>query len=342
MAKRTTEEYYEEICKKFPTLEIQKFVNAKEKQIVTCKVCGYKFETSPETLFYTKDLTRERCDECRKRKFFEEKIKEFNEKNSNDYEIIDSHNIRAVGEKVDVLCKKCGNIFSMRFTHLYYNGQRCPACNQIKKTERIIAVNPKPMKTTEEFKREVAQQRDGNIYEVVGEYRGIQNKVRFRNKITGAEFETLPCNFFKGCREGLISRGEKDIVAYLLKENIEYETQKKFPDLYKIDKTGRKKYFRFDFYIPKEDLLLEYDGEYHFIPSRHSTGKESFMKQQDRDVIKMKYVKEKNIKLLRIPFYLNENLFSILDDLFKNSLSVKEINEKYNILPFYSQIIQRL
>lgn len=58
----------------------------------------------------------------------------------------------------------------------------------------------------------------------------------------------------------------------------------------------------FDFYIPKYNLIIEYDGFHHFYPVNGWGGEEKFKLTQENDAIKNKYCKENDITLLRIPY----------------------------------------
>ena len=57
---------------------------------------------------------------------------------------------------------------------------------------------------------------------------------------------------------------------------------------------------RFDFYLPNQNTLIEYDGEQHFV-KRGKYG-EKFETLQENDIIKNKYCKDKGIKLIRIHY----------------------------------------
>ena len=75
--------------------------------------------------------------------------------------------------------------------------------------------------------------------------------------------------------------------------------------------------YRFDFYLPKYDLMIEYDGEQHYKPMRYHKDNEDkniedFIKRQKRDEIKNNYCRDNNINLLRIPYYEKENIDSII------------------------------
>jgi hypothetical protein len=110
--------------------------------------------------------------------------------------------------------------------------------------------------------------------------------------------ETMSC----GC---LNSKGEYKVAQILTENNINFEKQKIYKDL-RTTKFGAPK---FDFYIPEENYLIEYDGEQHF---RHTNlgwnDEEHFKKVKERDELKNEYCKEKGIPLIRIPYMQYENL----------------------------------
>ena len=74
--------------------------------------------------------------------------------------------------------------------------------------------------------------------------------------------------------------------------------------------------YRFDFYVPKYNLMIEYDGEQHYKPAHFSNDEEenirNFKNCQERDGVKNKYCKDNGINLLRIPYYENKNIDSII------------------------------
>ena len=76
----------------------------------------------------------------------------------------------------------------------------------------------------------------------------------------------------------------------------------------------------YDFYIPKYNILLEYQGEYHDNTARNQT-KQQFKIQQEHDRRKKEYAIKHNINLLEIWYYDFDKIEEIL---------TKELN-KYNI-----------
>lgn len=128
---------------------------------------------------------------------------------------------------------------------------------------------------------------------------GIQYK-----SITNIEKNTgcLYCNNFKS---------EKMVGTILDKYHIPYVSQKRFSDC-------RDKYtLPFDYYIPKYNIAIEYDGEQHFKPVRfHGISEESALIEYEkcklRDGIKTRYCLDNDILLIRIPYYNKNDMESII------------------------------
>ena len=107
-------------------------------------------------------------------------------------------------------------------------------------------------------------------------------------------------------------------------ENIEYESQKTF------EYCKDKKALPFDFYIPSFNLLMEYQGEQHYIPIPRSNmtdkeANENLVKIQNHDKIKRKYCEDNNINLIEIPYWENEDLENYLFDKFLDLNLIIEI-----------------
>lgn len=111
-----------------------------------------------------------------------------------------------------------------------------------------------------------------------------------------------------GCKKR--SRGEVLIENILIKENILFEKEKLFSDLH--FNNNHRSHPRFDFYIPSQNLAIEFDGIQHFEKSRGIFNKISLEERQKRDQIKNEYCKNKNIYLIRIPY-----------------MDIKKINKEY-------------
>jgi len=94
----------------------------------------------------------------------------------------------------------------------------------------------------------------------------------------------------------------------LKKRKILFESQKKFDGCRNIRELP------FDFYLPKYNMCIEFDGVHHFKPMNHWGGKENLIEVKRRDEIKNQYCKDNNIKLLRIKY--DENIEEKLSNFF--------------------------
>ena len=96
-------------------------------------------------------------------------------------------------------------------------------------------------------------------------------------------------------------RGENYIKQYLQKNNISFNTQKKFSDLFGIG-DGQLSY---DFSISNEKyeyILIEYNGIQHYEANDFFGGKEQFKKQKEHDKRKRDYAKKHGYKLITVKY----------------------------------------
>ena len=105
-----------------------------------------------------------------------------------------------------------------------------------------------------------------------------------------------------GC---LKSIGESQIAIILTKHNIDFIQQYKFEDAIYEDTKGQ---MRFDFYLPKEHRLIEFDGEQHYKASGGWNNENNLALVQRRDKVKNEYALSHNIPLVRIPYWERDNI----------------------------------
>lgn len=104
-----------------------------------------------------------------------------------------------------------------------------------------------------------------------------------------------------------MSNGENYIMKILLEENILFKREKTFSNL----KKGK---YRFDFYLPKYNICIEYDGAQHFNQIKYfQKNRSDFLKQQEHDRQKNSYCLANNISLYRIPYWELENIHTFKD-----------------------------
>lgn len=101
-----------------------------------------------------------------------------------------------------------------------------------------------------------------------------------------------------GCISGSI--GELNIQKILLENNIEFYKEFVFDDLPKR---------RFDFYLPQQNRLIEFDGRQHFEFTENWHKSEiEFELSQQRDQEKNNYALSNNISLVRIPYWERDKI----------------------------------
>ena len=114
------------------------------------------------------------------------------------------------------------------------------------------------------------------------------------------------------CNECQGSKGETMIKRILTKKfnmvkGEDYLPQMKFQGL-----IGTRNYpLSYDFYLPKLNLLIEYQGEFHNGNTRCQT-KEDIKRQQEHDERKFEFAKNNNIRLLEIWYWDYDNIEEIL------------------------------
>lgn len=104
-------------------------------------------------------------------------------------------------------------------------------------------------------------------------------------------------------------QGEVVIENFLKEFNIEYEKQKTFHGCKNIQN------LRFDFYLPRYELCIEYDGEFHYTPFDFAGGETGLKIQQERDRIKDIFCEKEGLNLLRIPYFKKDLIKDIIQDI---------------------------
>lgn len=106
-----------------------------------------------------------------------------------------------------------------------------------------------------------------------------------------------------GC---LHSKGEANIATILEANNIFFEKEKAFID-FKYDETSLG-WPRYDFYLPKYNRLIEFDGIQHYEEAGNWEASITLSQRQQRDKIKNEYALSQNIPLVRIPYWERDNI----------------------------------
>lgn len=303
---RWTKKKVEELLTKYDTgatLLSEKVNTQKESLRFRC-ACGEVFDKRTTDILRNKTC---RCKKCRYKatrahfQFDYDKVKRYIEIESNSGCRLLSTEYINNSEPLKIQCK-CGNVFEKPFAKL--KDRKETHCINCKLCKRKPSRTPY---TTEEVRSKV-KELSGDEYALVGEYTHSGKKITLECNNCGNLWIVLFHSFQSGarCRCNSRSRGERKIEKILKDSNIAFEEEKTFPDL----RSDKNFPLRFDFYLPEKRTAIEYDGEFHFkeMDLRHV----DLSYQIKNDEIKNKFCKEKDIKLLRIPYWRFDDIEQIL------------------------------
>ena len=214
---------------------------------------------------------------------------------TDDYLVVEC-NYKNQKSKIVLKHKVCGHRFSKTALKLSQGQYVCPMCKGNKK------------KTFEELQLEI--QNISSELKLVG----------FKNS-DNLEILHIPCGKIvkrtlyevrkhKGifCPLCKSSFGVREIRKYLSNNNIEFKEE------YRFENCKFKKELPFDFYLPKYNICIEFDGEHHERPLTHWGGDKGFEMVKIRDNIKNKFCESKSIKLIRISYSQRLDINNILKE----------------------------
>jgi ribosomal protein L37E len=233
-----------------------------------CKECAYE-SISKKTKF-TKD----------------EIIYKFNKKWNNYYDYSKFEYI-SYNEKSIIICPKHGDFSQTPQIHLKSGCSKCGYEN----------VSTLRRYSLEQF-IERAKLLHGDQYDYSKvKYKNSRNLILIICPVHG-EFKQKAGSHLMGygCKSCCESKGEKLIRVLLETHKIDFIREKVFEGC--VSKIS----LPFDFYLPKFDMIIEFDGIQHFKPMDFFGGQKSFELNKTRDQIKNVWCENNNIKLIRISY----------------------------------------
>lgn len=301
MKRKSTEDFINEMKIKQPNIEIQgDYINNKTPIKCNCCICGNVWNPRPDQL-----VRGQGCPICGYKKRIKSQTKS-HEQFVKEIKLINPQ-IEIIGKYVNnhtlinVKCLNCGKEWGATPNNLLRN-HGCLNCNgQFLKSQ---CQYEEDMRNTHP-----------NI-KVIGKYMNNKTQAEVLCEKCGNVWNSYPINaIYKnhGCpRCEKKYKGEVKISNYFNNNDINYESQKSYEDLFGVG--GRK--LRYDFYLPDFDLLIEYQGNFHdgssFVGDFFT--KERLEIQQEHDERKRKYAKKHNIKLLEIWYWDFDNIEKILNN----------------------------
>lgn len=109
------------------------------------------------------------------------------------------------------------------------------------------------------------------------------------------------------------SLGERNVRKYLTDKGIVFLQE------YRIeDKEYFENFARVDFYLPDDNIFIEFQGEQHYGIGNEtvSHGRKTFKEQKKRDDSLRKYAFDKHIELIEVPFFFRNHVKDYLDKYF--------------------------
>lgn len=256
------------------------FSNIQQRLSIECKPCSYK--------------TRAEAKIKKKQKEVEEYI------NSLGGKLINYNGAR---NDLTLLCPRCDSEFTKTLSGIKNSG--IIVCKSCSKEDAV-----KETRTDIDFIRNFIENLGGEL--VSETYKRAYGNLLIKCNKCGKTYkrtwkyikekENVTCPLCSDSR----SLGEDKIINILTKHDIEFSKEKTFEDC--VDK-GR---LRYDFYLPKANVCIEFDGKQHFYPHNDFGGTETFEDRIKKDKIKTDYCIKNNIKLIRISYKQFSKIESIL------------------------------
>jgi len=247
-------------------IRVDNYINASTSIKFKCKTCEKIFKKKP------KEFNKLKCNCIDRLNNYKNSIK-----NKNLIILEQFYNFK---KKIKHKCLTCENTFISNPKSIKNSIYGCPFCSG-KKISNKDYINKLP-----------------KDIELIGEYKNSFTKVEHKCLICNNKWYTKPNYILHmgcGCPHCASSKGERAIYNILDYLKIYYIPESKI----EID----NKIYYYDFFIPELNLAVEFDGIQHFQSIDYFGGEEQFNIIQKNDEIKNIWSSEKNINLLRIPYY---------------------------------------
>lgn len=312
MAKRlTNSEFRKRVKQKYGNqfTILSAYHGAKFKIKVKCNKCDWHGEIRAGHLLY--DNYGPGCPTHGKRQFDSFSFqKAINQKQNNQYTLLSKFvNTKT---KVKIKCNKCGKRFYVWPDHLLNEriGKNCRHEIKLNFKQALILLSKVSNK---EIK--------------LVHFSGMHSAATFECCKCGNVWRATALNIFNhstGCPTcSTSSKGEKAVTEYLKQKGYHFEPQ------FRIETCKDKKTLPFDFAVRNKDnslnCLIEYQGFQHFVDlsqykKNYFFSKETVLKTQKHDEMKLTFCKEHGIKLIHIDHPKKTSKYSFIADLVKRTL----------------------
>jgi very-short-patch-repair endonuclease len=206
----------------------------------------------------------------------------------------------ALTTKIHLKCNKDNHEWYVTYDRFLNGKTGCPKCAGKCITQNEIEIKIK--KKCEEYNYSLLE---SFVYKTA-----LTTKIHLKCNKDGHSWFTTYNNFInhnRSCPKCNESKGEKIINDYLKSNNIVFIREYKFKECKNVFALP------FDFYLPEQNICIEYDGEQHFKVNERYGGIKEFEKRILNDDIKNKFCENNNIKLIRIPYFDFKNIKETLN-----------------------------
>lgn len=276
------------INNQFPNdnLTVVEYKTMKKPMTVECKICHKVFYVQRAESFFKRKTGCNNCHDTqewtKQKQIFLDWLNLHKE-----FELMDDldliHNSQS---HIKCKCTLCGRIQEGKSVYDYYANKKCYCQSKgIKKPQNEIE---------KDFK---------NICIFLEEYKNTDTPILLKSLFCGHEFKAAPKDILKRpylCPICNSSHGEKKILAWLENNQFCYCRQ------YRIAN------FKVDFFLPNENIIIEFNGLQHYQPVAHFGGQEKFTQQKERDNFIRNYCQNNSIKLIEISYTAYDNIEEIL------------------------------
>jgi hypothetical protein len=283
--------------------EVEDYVNSGTKIKIKCLTCNEDFYQRPG-----RHLLGSGCPKCggSKKLTKDDFVKKAMLRHNNKYDYYPKvEDYVNSGTKIKIKCLTCKSDF-LQTPSDHLNGYGCPNCGGSKKLTKDLFIK-KAMKIH-------CYEHKYFYYPEINDYFNNQTKINIKCLLCNKDFKQRPNDHLNGqgcpycCKK---SKGCMKIISFLKENHIEYDIE------YTFDDCVSKRSLRFDFYLPKHNLCIEYDGKQHFKSIDFFGGQEAYLNRIKNDKIKDDYCKDKGLDLIRIPYFEIKNIDNILNNITK-------------------------
>ncbi len=254
------------------------YVNSWTKVCIICPIHGEFWQTP------NNHLREQGCYKCNMLLFNEKRkltIQQFIQKaikiHGNKYGYNKIHILNGNLTKVNIDCPTHGEFIQIASNHL--RGKGCPYCSNNKNY------------TTEEFISKAI-----SIHGLIFDY-SETNYINSYTKVKiicpkHGEFYQVPGSHLSGtgCPKCKSSKGERFLIKILEENNIKYKHQYIIPN--------QSTLYRYDFYLPELNILIEFHGGQHYKPIKHFGGIDYFNYIKECDAFKQSLAREYKIPII--------------------------------------------